>query len=138
MFGEQVLDGEKILKVNNGIIKLPEFTNAELNENLYYLLLKDEIRLYSLDEINNFTTSLLKYMKENYSYKDFLKIQRTLFAKMISEEKVKNGNKIKIPKHFLNLISNDKSIIFVGANNHAKIFTNINQYDNYKKIKKYN
>lgn len=138
MFGEEELCGIKKLKLSNGTIKLPELTKAEYNERLYYFVLNNEVRLYSLEQVIIFTDTLLEYIRKNKSYKDFLRYKRTIFAKMMSDEKVKSSGRIKVPKAFADRLLDDKSIIFVGYNNHAKLFTSFDEYEKYKIEKKYN
>ncbi len=139
MFGENILSGIKNIKIDKeGNFKLPKETFSEPNERLYYLTLKNEIRIYSESELERISKILFDYIKENNDYKTFSRMRRLFFGLLLYEETVKNNNKIVIPKKIREKYKLNKNIILVGSENHIKIFNNENSLNNYKLQKKHN
>lgn len=138
MFGEIDLDGIKKLTLRkNGTITLPEFTKAELSENLYYLNLNNELRLYSEKEMELVLKKFEKLIFLKTDYKEARKLIRYLCANLVDYNKVLNQGRISIPQKFIENQKLKNEVVFVGSQNHAKIFKNMEEYQKYLE-KKYN
>lgn len=130
MFGEILLIGEDRLKVSKGSFKLPAFTKAERGEILCFLNLGKEIRLYSEEQYDIFTDKFLELYRKNHNLKELLNFKRLLVGECTEENTV--TSKCTITSKFL---KENNSIIFVGADDHVKIFTDEEQYGLYKRKK---
>lgn len=132
MFGEIDLDGIKKLTLRkNGTITLPEFTKAELSENLYYLNLNNELRLYSEKEMELVLKKFEKLIFLKTDYKEARKLIRYLCANLVDYNKVLNQGRISIPQKFIENQKLKNEVVFVGSQNHAKIFKNMEEYQKY-------
>lgn len=131
MFGEEELKGVKQLKLTKGQIILPEFTKAEPNEWLYFLKLKNEIRLYNEKIIIQLTNILVENYSKNHTINELRHFKRVLYALSIEDNKVSTSKKITIPKDIIKKQEYEKEIVVVGAKTHLKIFKNMEEYQKY-------
>lgn len=131
MFGEEELKGIKQLKLTKGQITLPEFTRVEPNEWLYFLKLKNEIRLYNEKIIIELTNILIENYSKKHTINELRHFKRFLYALSIEDNKVSTSKKITIPKDIIEKQEYEKDIVVVGANTHLKIFKDMESYKKY-------
>lgn len=117
MFGEIPLIGKEDINVIDGLFKLPEFTKAEVNETLTFIIYNKELRLYNEKEYLKFTSKLIKKYKQNHGIVDTNKFIRNLYYKYSQDHKVGKKNMISLPFN-LDL----QNVNVVGAKDHIKIY----------------
>ena len=121
MFGEKEFVGESIEKLNkNGSIKLPKYSYSNNLDKIYFLALKNEIRLYSEEEIIKVSNILFDNLEKKLDKNKFRKIKRIYYGLLLSSEVVKN-NKLSIPKKLIKKYSLEDEIILEGSKNHIKL-----------------
>lgn len=121
MFGEKEFIGESIEKLNkNGSIKLPEYSYSNNLDKIYFLTLKNEIRLYSEEEIIRVSNILFDNLEKKLDKNKFRKIKRIYYGLLLSSEVVKN-NKLSIPKKLIKKYSLENKVILEGSKNHIKL-----------------
>ena len=121
MFGEKEFIGESIEKLNkNGSIKLPEYSCSNNLDKIYFLALKNEIRLYSEEEIIRVSNILFDNLEKKLDKNKFRKIKRMYYGLLLSSEVVKN-NKLSIPKKLIKKYSLENKVILEGSKNHIKL-----------------
>lgn len=121
MFGEKEFVGESIEKLNkNGSIKLPKYSYSNNLDKIYLLALKNELRLYSEEEIIRVSNILFDNLEKKLDNNQFREIKRIYYGLLLSSEDVKN-NKLSIPKKLIKKYSLEDKVILEGSKNHIKL-----------------
>ncbi len=136
MFGEEELKGIKQLKLTKGQITLPEFTKAEPNENLYFLKLGYETRLYNEHTIQKLTDILVENYAKEHTARQLRDFKLILYALSIETNKVNSKRRLTIPQEIIEKQKFENNVVVVGANTHLKIFKDMKTYIEYKKNQK--
>lgn len=112
---------ETNIKITNNKLKLPKELEAEYQETLYLFKTKNELYIYNENDIKLLTNDIRKHFKKKLSIKDFSKLERHLFGKMIEDVKVSKNNTISLSDKIMEYYNLRESVRLIRDKKHIKI-----------------
>ncbi len=112
---------EMNIKIINNKLKLPKELETEYKEILYFLKMPNELYLYSENDIKLLTNSIRNHFRKILNIKDFRKLERHLFGKMLEDVKVSKNNTISLSNKILEYYNLRESVRLIKDKKHIKI-----------------
>ncbi len=112
---------EMNIKITNNKLKLPKELETEYKEILYFFKMPNELYLYSENDIKLLTNSIRNHFRKILNIKDFRKLERHLFSKMLEDVKVSKNNTISLSDRIIEYYNLRESVRLIKDKKHIKI-----------------